>query len=74
MKAIQELEKIRIQKAEKEEQKRQEEEKLKEIAEKKKINLRKQIQRRRYELGVGRESSEVPLAILQKGQEGGEEP
>jgi hypothetical protein len=67
LKAIQELEKIRIQKTEKEEKKRQEEEKMKELAEKKKANLRKQIQKRRYELNVGRESSEVPLAILHKG-------
>lgn len=67
LKAIQELEKIRIQKAEKEEQKRKEEEKMKELAEKKKANLRKLIQKRRYELNVVRESSEVPLAILYKG-------
>jgi len=41
--AIQELEIIRVQKAEKEEQKRQEDEKIRDIAEKKKQNLRKQI-------------------------------
>lgn len=43
MNAIQELEIIRVQKAEKEEQKRQEDEKIRDIAEKKKQNLRKQI-------------------------------
>jgi hypothetical protein len=47
---------------------------MKEVAEKKKANLRKQIQKRRYEVGLGRESSEIPLAILHKGQEGSDEP
>lgn len=65
-KAIQQIEKIKRNKLEKDEQKRLEDERKKLQSARKKKKLKEQIEKRKYELGIGTNLKDEPMMLIYK--------